>query len=788
MLLCIAGGVDAQQTPVQPEATPSDVGDVEGVAVEPEAPDAPEPEAPEPAAPDRGVRTIAPRGGEVGVHGDGVYQPFLQKPMEFREVPDEGSRLTLETPEQRIQATEFLDTLAQATGWNILSSEGVENKTLRFWVEEVTPQEALEILRFHGIYYDYDHDSRYLYVRTQEEYLRREYGGLIQREFEIEHADLSDMEQILSNFLSDNGRMVADPRTGYLMVMDTESNLQTMDSIITRLDVPITARTYQLRYVNADDISSSVEDIVTERGSVHVDPRSNSIIVTDLRQRQERIAEFIETMDKRQATQTWTLNYADPVRIGDRIRDLVPDDMGRVETDEDIYQITVTATSERLEEIDEFITAWDRPRKQIELEAYLVSASSSITRELGVSWQYFDIHSGDPLAIQRRSRTPDYQSSPDSGQRFTIGDMPYQVPLRDPLTSQPIRDIAGDLVPDPRFQGNRLGMVLNYLDQQGEVSILSRPRVTVRDGEEAIFESTEQRPYVEGGYDTGYTGTGGVDDTIRRTSRVLPMRVQFIDVGTILRVMPRINEENNIMMDIQVEDSTAETVTVTSGDQTSTIPQKRQNRAETRVMVHDNHTVVIGGLRSSNFDEDVDQIPLLGDIPFLGNLFKNTTAEHRETDLLIFITPRIVDEYTRPEAERLADYEAQSSERLREARRPLLQRLLHSISDREMTISIGETGAMHSAGSRVEIDDLRQAFDAIERPTQHTAFVRAHPNAPVERVNAVAHAAEEHGMIVEVDTRGRPFVPIEPAARREDDALDMAPYEVPIQAEPPMEW
>ncbi len=780
MLLIVAGGANAQQTPEQPESAPDAVNDVEDVATEPDAPDEPDdPDVPEPDAPDTGVRTIAPRGGEVGIHGEGVYQPFLRKPIEFRDVPDEGQTLTLETPDQRIDATEFLDTLAQATGWNILSSEGIEDKTLRFWVEEVTPQEALEVLRFHGIYYDYDPESRYLYVRTQEEYLRGEYGGLIQQEFEIEHADLNDMEQILSNFLSDNGRMVADPRTGYLMVMDTESNLETMDSIIRRLDVPITARTYELRYVNADNISSSIEDIVTERGSVHVDPRSNSIIVTDLRQRQERIAEFIETMDRKQETRTWTLNYADPVAIGDRIRDIVPDDMGRVETDEDIYQVTVTATSSRLDEVAEYIEAWDRRRKQVELEAYLVSASSNITRELGVNWQYFDIHSGDPLALQHGSRTPDYQSTPDTGQRFTIGDLPYRVPLRDPLTSEPIRDIAGDMVADPRFLGNRVSMVLNYLDQQGEVSILSRPRVTVRDGEEAIFESTEQRPYVEGGYDTGIGTTGTTDDTVRRTSRVVPMRVQFIDVGTVLRVMPRINEENNVMMDIEVEDSTAETVTVTSGDQTSTIPQKRQNKAETQVMVHDNHTVVIGGLRSAGFDEDVDQVPLLGDIPFLGNLFRNTKTEHRETDLLIFITPRIVDEYTRPEASRLADYEAQSSERLREARRPLLQRLLHSISDREMTVSIGETGAIHSAGQRVDVEDLRLAFEAIERPTQHTAFVRAHPNAPVERVNEVTAAAEEHGLMVEVDTRGRPFVPVEPAARVEDEApTDVAPIDV----------
>jgi len=106
MLLIVGGGVEAQQTPVQPEAEPEAVNDVEDVAVEPEAP--------EPTAPDTGVRTISPRGGEVGIHGEGVYQPFLRKPMEFRDVPDEGDTLTLETPEQPIPAIPGLRSFAFA--------------------------------------------------------------------------------------------------------------------------------------------------------------------------------------------------------------------------------------------------------------------------------------------------------------------------------------------------------------------------------------------------------------------------------------------------------------------------------------------------------------------------------------------------------------------------------------------------------------------------------------------------------------------------------------------------
>ncbi len=687
----------------------------------------------------------------------------MRRSIDFRDVPEGGPTLTLMTPDSAMQVTELLDILSEAVDWNIIVTPAVENQSVRYWVENVTPHELMEVLRFNGVYYDYDADSRYLYVMTQEEYLQREYGGVVQGDFYIEHADIQDMESLISNFLSSRGRMMTDPRTGYIMVMDTQDNIEAMRSLVNRLDVAMDPRTYRLLHVNADDVLDSIESKMSERGMAYVDPRANTVTITDLPHRLDDIGRLIESLDTRQETRTWIINYADVIDIADRIRDLVPEAMGLVDLDERIHQISVTAIPERLDEIDDLIEKWDRKRKQVQITAYLVSASSTVTRNLGINWHYFGTRGDDPYALQVGSRTPNFGATPD-GQRFTIGELPYRIPLLYPFTTRPVRDIEGEIIPDPQWQGNRLAVMLDYLERIGEATILSQPQVTVSDGEEAIFESTEQRPFQEGGFvDDFGAGTG-------TTSRVIPLRVQFVDVGTVLRVLPRISEDGNIRLEIQAEDSTAETVTITTGDRSTTVPQKRQNRAQTQVTIHDNHTLIIGGLRSSTLDDSTDKVPVLGDLPFLGRLFKSTERDHGQRDLMVFITPTIVDEYTQPEADRLAQIDERIADRGREFRRTAVQRLLNAITrgENELSVSIGQTGSMHSGGQRVTRDDLAATFEAAERPAGVTVFVRAHPRAPYTAVNEVVRMAEERGMRVEMEDGAQPFVPIsherEPAA------------------------
>ena len=792
--------------------------------------------------------------------GEAVYDPTLERDIEYGEIPDEGEAMTLNGP---IGVAEFLETLALATEWNVLVTEEAKAVNLEFWITETKPKAALEeIFKFHELYYEFNPESRYLYVMSKEEHLTKKYGKLQEHEFIVEHAsvdyiesvlssllspkgrlitdprtlhvfvwdtndniakmtetvteldvplekaqftiqhaDVPDMEAILSSMLSPNGELVVDPRTGQLLIKDLPSSIEQIRATVERLDVPLESRVFQLTYVDADLIIDSIEPLISERGLMQVDPHLNKIVVTDLPSRQDRIAHVLDTLDQKLETRTWKLDFVEPDDIAERVEILVPEDMGDIVVDEDVHQLTVTALPERLDEIDELIAVWDIKRRQVEIEAYLVTVSNDIARKLNVNWSYFD-NVGDTRVAYRISEgaAPTYTSSTLTN-ALTVGQLPYADPLRNPFTGDPILNIDGQEV-IKGFRGDHLAAVLDYLDTQGEATVLSAPRVVVQDGEEAIFDSGRRVPYVSStsGYGGGsrYYGSNATDpdNTNYNYNRYnygysQPYnRIDFVEIGTILTVLPRITEEDSILLDISAEDSDAIDKTVVSYGEENTIPEKIISSAETQVRIHDSQTIVIGGLRKNSSSKSVSRpIPLLGDIPVLGRLFRNPDKSITEKNLMIFIKVTIVDEYTHPEARYLANVDDDLAQKLRTARKKPLGRLADTVTQgkNEIGVSVGESGHMHCEGERATLDDLQERFHAVKRPGITLVVIRKHPRAPEAVVTAVLEKAMEADLRVEFDDAITPFVPdYGPYTSEPDDAeLSQAvPEEAPEDPEP----
>ncbi|MBN2309536.1 MAG: hypothetical protein JXR94_11225 [Candidatus Hydrogenedentes bacterium] len=772
----------AAQSPESPVASPGVSGVVRQVvdgAVQPSTPAGGAGSATVGAAPadaeagGTGVHAIRRQALQSRVTLPGsTFEPALQHEIPAADVPDVGELITVSPDEGPIPVTRLLDDLAMATGWSIVASEGVEQRHIRFWLKEVKPKQALEVLKFNGIHYEFDPNTNFLYVMLAEEYLSRTFGAIQEQEFAVKHADVIDMEAILRSLMSQNGRMIADPRTGHIMVWDTAANLDAMREAVARLDVPLEPRVFNLKFLDAETLLESVQSVLSERGLAHVDPRTNTLVVSDLPARQDQIGIMVTALDRKLETRTWTLNYAQVDVVEERLQTIIPEDTVSLNTDEDAHQVSVTATPERLDEIDEIIRSWDVKGRQVMIEAFLVSAKTTVKRELGIDWSYFDEISGVPFALQSGSATPDYTAVPGEGQRMTVGRLPYRQFLRDPWTgsrymflddddgNEAAAEPTGDdveYVLDPEFKGNRVAFVLNYLDQKGAIDILSRPRVTVHDGQEAIFENTTDIPYQEGGY-SQYTST--TTDNVN-FNRVIPLQVQFVTVGTILTVEPRINGEDNIRLVVEAEDSTADIVTVTVGDQESTVPQKTENKATTEVLVHNGQTIVIGGLHFTSVDDDTDRVPLLGDLPFVGRLFRTTEKFNEDRELLVFITSTIVDEYTHPEAERLADADEAVTDSLRHSQKGIFGRAKDRMTGGkgEIAVSIGHTGIMHCDGDVVTLDDLRQAFSECNEALDTKVIIRSHPRAPDHLGQEIADAAREAGLKVEFDNARMPVVP-----------------------------
>lgn len=680
-----------------------------------------------------------------------AFEPAKNHSIEYGSVPELGPEATM-TLSGPMTAIEFLDTLSLATGWNIVATPAIDDLVLRFWVNELSPAQAIEVLKFNGLYYEFDPKTSFLYVMTSEELLQRRYGGIQDHEFFIEHADLADMEAVLVSLMSPAGRIIADPRTSSILVFDTLDNLEYMVRTVGDLDVPLKPITIDFNYVDADILFDSIEPLLSERGQLQIDPRTHRLIVIDRATNQKDIRNVVEMMDRPLETRSWILNYADPTDIADQVESLVPREMGTIVVNEDIHQITITAIPHRLREIAKLINQWDKKRSQVQIEAYLLTASTNVSRNLGINWSYFGSNGSDPFSLQVGSGgSPDFSTPPGSGQSFTIGQLPRAVALLNPLTGLPITDLAGNTILDG-FRGNKVSAVINYLESTGDVTILAHPRVTVQDGEEALFENTTQVPFSQS---TSQFGSN-VSNSFNSVSTI-----SFIDVGTILRVLPRIAQEGNILLDITSEDSNFIPVTFVANGQENTVPQKTQNRARTQVLVHDQDTIVLGGLRTSNFSDEVDRIPFLGNLPIIGRIFRSTRKEHMHSELLIFITPTIIDTRTHPEAIKLARADDDIAVAMRHDKKGAFGRAVDKLSKRqnEINVAIGQLGGILARGKFVTLESLRKIMEDVNEPAAVRVVIREHPRAPEAIAQRITEMAEEAGLKVSENNFTSAFVP-----------------------------
>lgn len=704
-----------------------------------------------------GVRTVTGSGGGDGirVREAGNFDPVQSLPVKYEDVPAVGEAITLSGP---MAARDFLDAISIATDWNILASKGVDAFQLQFWINEMSPRDALEILKFHGLYYKFDRETNFLYVMSREEYLSETYGAVVEEEFLVRHTDVADAESIITALLSPVGRMILDARTGKIYVYDTETNLEHMRKAMERLDVPMETRTIALKYIDAEEVAISLEDMLTEQGELRIDPRSNTIMVTDLPARQEKIAALVQKLDRQLESRLWTLNYADPFDIADMIADLVPEEMGTITVNEPLHQIIVKAIPERLTEIDEQIAMLDRKRPQVQIEAYLVSLNSTTSREFGIDWSYFETIGDSVVGLLRGAPTPNL-TPPGSGTRLSVGQLPEALTVPRVTAGGAFAPAVG-LDGNPiigGFRGDNLSAVLNYLEAIGDATIHTHPRVTVQDGEEAIFENITRVPFVTASdFRPVATAGGGFGNQAIN-------RIDFVDVGTILSVLPRITTERSIVLELSAEESTFVFRDIVGQGQLSTVPEKSQNRAETIVEVADGQTIVIGGLRSSNVRKSVDKIPFLGDLPIFGRLFRTTSKEHKHNDLMIFVTPTLVDERTHPEAEHLAQMDEELAIEARHDSKGAFGRAYANVTHREneLLVSIGQTGALHANGERRTLRSLKKIMASTGRKRGGLArvVIRRHPRAPQDVVMAVTEMAMEARLKIEFDDRFIPFVP-----------------------------
>lgn len=344
-----------------------------------------------------------------------------------------------------------------------------------------------------------------------------------------------------------------------LMARD-KSLLQAQNEIDTM--GPLASQTFQLKYKSVEEFkkilnitdsgstSSGNNSILSSRGSALIDPATNTLIITD--------------------------------------------------------------TSTVIRKFEKLVAQLDVPAQQVMVEARIVEATDTFSRELGVKFGY------------NRTKGPNFISgnlggaSAAAGSGSGNGDFSFS-----PNVNLPVSAATSSIALVHASASGALGLELSASQAQGLSKIISSPRVLTQDRKEAVIESGTEIPYQEAS-SSGSTSTS------------------FKKAVMSLKVIPQITPDGNIIMDVQINKDSPDS-TCGASLVNSTEPCIATKNLTTKAMVEDGGTLIVGGIYQEENTNEKKKVPVLGDIPVLGNLFKYQGRNQRRNELLIFITPRVMN-------------------------------------------------------------------------------------------------------------------------------------------------
>tara|TARA_R100001440_G_scaffold53394_6_gene73164 strand:+ start:13616 stop:15730 length:2115 start_codon:yes stop_codon:yes gene_type:complete len=282
---------------------------------------------------------------------------------------------------------------------------------------------------------------------------------------------------------------------------------------------------------------------------------------------------------------------------------------GFVSSDARTNTISVRETSDKLEQIRRLVSTWDVPVRQVLIEARIVRAQTDLAEELGVQWGlgYGDeVNSGNGNFVVGGDQGS-VTSINNSGVGFPAGLNVDLGVTRANSSSIALGYIGTDFLVD---------LELSAFESDGEAEIVAQPKVVTADRQTAKIKSGEEIPYQEA------SSSGATS-------------VSFKEAALSLEVTPQITPDDKIIMDLTVNQDSR-------GQETAGVPSINTNEVTTQVLVQNGETVVLGGIFQSETATTITKTPFLGDIPYLGRLFTKTTKIDERSELLIFITPKIL--------------------------------------------------------------------------------------------------------------------------------------------------
>lgn len=290
-------------------------------------------------------------------------------------------------------------------------------------------------------------------------------------------------------------------------------------------------------------------------------------------------------------------------------------DRGSIAVDDRTNNIIAYQTQERLDELRRIVAQLDIPVRQVMIEARIVEANVDYDKSLGVNWRGARV--GDNNLVLGGA----------GGNRVGAGGYGQNVGVQNPANAL---GTFVDLGATGATTGIGIGFItdntildlqLSAMEKTGNGEVVSQPKVVTADKETAKILKGAEVPYQEAS-SSGATSTS------------------FKEAALSLEVTPQITPDNRIIMEVRV---TKDEPDFSQAASTGGVPSIRKNEVNAKVLVTDGETIVIGGVFSNTQSKSVDKVPFLGDLPFVGRVFRRDLVQDRKSELLVFITPRIMN-------------------------------------------------------------------------------------------------------------------------------------------------
>lgn len=492
---------------------------------------------------------------------------------------------------------------------------------------------------------------------------------LVTRVFMLQHESATQLVPILRPLIAPNNIVVAYPNNNALVVTDYASNLKRIEQIVETIDQPHASApiVIPVKYASVMDLAQTINRLMqdgsvvaagssdaSQRFILMADARTNSLLLrTDSPSRIERVRELAAKLDVQTGTpgniHVVYLKNAEATKLAQTLRAVLSGDTsvvatagtpaaaaaaaasaapmggGMIQADSASNALIITASDAVYNNLRAVVEMLDVRRAQVFVEALIAEVTADKAAEFGIQWQSFNgvNKAGANVIGGTNFGTPGAAAGGNIISAAGTGAVNLGTTVGQGLN---IGIVKGTTTIPGLGTVLNLGMLARFLENDANANILSTPNLLTLDNEEAKIIIGQNVPFITG-TQNGTAANPNPFNTIERK-----------DVGLMLRIKPQISQGGTVKLQVFQEVSSVQSNNTTGSS--DLITNKRS--LESTVLVDEGQIIVLGGLVQDSVTNGEDKVPLLGDIPLLGNLFRHETRRRTKTNLMVFIRPYVL--------------------------------------------------------------------------------------------------------------------------------------------------